>query len=167
MSTWCGFYLDSPGAYIAVCEYLGSQMTQNEKWEQNEEWQSGHSRLGQAWVSASQSKERKIWRKWIRDTKLAGSLEIWCFSCYLRRGGGGRSGRVKKIRKVQHQSLLGAASLHYSCSCHVAPMIPFLAVAVTGMILQDPIVVKFVRLWLFVSSSSLEITYFAYRYSSS
>lgn len=74
---------------------------------------------------------------------------------------------MKKVRDVQQQSLLGAASLHYISSCHMAPVIPFLAVAVTGMILQDPIVVKFVRLWLFVSSSSLEITYFAYRYSSS
>ena len=66
---------------------------------------------------------------------------------------------MKKVREVWQQSLLAAASLCSSGSCHTAPMIPSLSVvAVTGMTLQSSIVVKFVRLWLVVSSSSLEIT---------
>lgn len=33
-----GFYPDGPGAYLTVCEYLGNQRTQNQKWEENEQW---------------------------------------------------------------------------------------------------------------------------------
>jgi len=34
-STQCVYYAYSPGALLAVCEYLESQTTQNQKREQN------------------------------------------------------------------------------------------------------------------------------------
>lgn len=44
------------------------------------------------------------------DAKLAGSVEIYGFSCDLKEGGGGRKGRMKKVRRNEWQQLLESAS---------------------------------------------------------
>lgn len=74
---------------------------------------------------------------------------------------------MKKVREAWQQ-VQESSSPRSSCSGHIAPGIPSLAVvAVTRMTLEGPTVAQFLRLQLFFSSIILETTNSSYGMSSS